>query len=212
MKNAVVITDNEVVTEVSQNHAVGKSNSDVEVLYVVDQTLQFLPKNIKEFFPNLKGITIFESKLQMFRKEDIEPFQQLLFFFIGGGNEIKTIDGDLFDSNPTVQYVSFTGNPITNIAPKVFDSLINLKEIHCFQCKCHSIDKDARKIDEIKLAFSQKCPPTFDMIEKALMKGEKISEKIEEYTNSLKMENEALINRVTELEKLLREGNTCSCG
>jgi hypothetical protein len=170
IKNIQVTNDNEIVTGVSQNHNAGKSNFDVDVLYVKGKTLHYLPRHIEKFFPNLKGITVFTSKTKVLRRQDIAPFSRLLFVFMNEGL-IEAIDGDLFDDNPTIQYVSFTLNPLTNVAPNAFDSLKQLKEIHCFQCKCYSTQNiDITQIAQIKLGFASHCLPTYEMIEKALSK------------------------------------------
>jgi hypothetical protein len=74
----------------------------------------------------------------------------------------------------------------------------------------------------MKQEFAEKCLPTFEMIEKALLKGEKfnskVNEKLEENAKNLKVENGNLksevghfSDRIVELEKVVTEGSTCSC-
>lgn len=204
-----ITEDNVSVTSVSGNHANGKSNNDVEVLYISGQTIFFLPKNIVQFFPNLKGIVIFSSHMKTLRKQDIAPFTKLLFFFIAA-NEIKEIDGDLFESNPGVEYFSFTSNPLMHIGPDLFHPLQNLKEVHCSKCKCYDI-LNATPTDDLKLALSVNCPPTLAMIEKAIFSGKsfnaKFEEKVVEKTEFLAAEIETIKKENYQLKYKIAEQN-----
>jgi hypothetical protein len=175
----VVTDDNVSITGFTQNHLLGKSNENVEVLYATDQTIFYLPKNIQNFFPNLRGITIFKSKLKVWRREDISPFPNLLFFYLYT-NDIPSIDGDLLEKNPGVQYISFTANPIKHFGPNLIKPLNKLIEFHCTQCTCVSAYWNTNGLDQMQSEFASKCPPTFEMIEKTILNGKQFKAKVEE--------------------------------
>lgn len=222
VKGLQVVQDNVIVTGVSQNHQNGKSNANVEALRVNYQTMNYLPKNIENFFPNLKGIRVSNSTLLTWRRQDISPFPHLLFFYLDK-NQILSIEGDLLNENPGVEYISFSENPMMHIGPNLFSPLKTVRKIHCNLCKC--INKAATTLEDIdgmKLALAVNCPPTFEMIERTLLNGEpfklKVEKQVDELTRTLTAEGEkinlsiiSLNDRVKELEKIVRETNPCSC-
>lgn len=192
-----VTDDKETINEVSQNHAPGKTNAHVEVLQINSKTLHYLPRHIEVFFPNLKGITISASGTKVFRRQDIKPFSKLMFIFIYN-NDIKAIDGDLFRDNPNIQYVSFTGNPLTNVGPRLLEPLTNQLEFHCYKCKCFdTASLDIKNIEYMKIGLSRNCLPTFDMIQEAL--EEQTCSECNQTCLELKAENQILKKEIKKL-------------
>lgn len=221
VKNFAVTTDDVTVTEVSQNHWSGKSNSHVEVFYVESLIFNYLPKNIEQFFPNLKGIAILRSTFKTIRREDIAPFQQLWFFYIGA-NEITEVEGNLFESNPDITYLSFSSNPIVSIGFNLLEPLKKPVEIHFSAMKCLSKFTRTGQVQEMALALAVYCPPTFDMIERRIIKGDyfksKVDEHVKEKTIYLEEKTELLEERVSQLgyklsdlRKMVSESQTCTC-
>lgn len=210
MKTLIVTDDKEKVTSVSQTHLVGKTNSNVEVIDFTDQTMYYMPQNIQSFFSNIKGLTIYTSKLRELRRKDIAPFPNLMFLYVPY-NEITTVDGNLFASNLNMEYISFSSNRImVHVGYSILKPLKNLKEVHFSDCNC--INKNVQVpslVDQISLALAISCPPTMEMLEQQLLEGENFSVevkgKVAEETKALKAEIDDLKNRLTELEKIVRE-------
>lgn len=204
LKNFAVTADNVRITEVSQNHWSGKSNSHVEVLYADNQIINYLPKNIEQFFPNLKGITIRKSKLKTIRREDIARFHQLWFFW-SWSNEIREIEGDLFENNRDVSHFSFYDNPVLNVGPNLLGPLNDVKEIHFSSGKCiNKVALNPEQVQEMVTALAVNCPPTFGMVERRILKGDYFKSKVDEQVAVLK-------DQLAELKKMILEMQTCSC-
>lgn len=144
---------------VTGNHLSGKSNADVEYLYIHNQILTRFPTNIEAFFPFLIGIEWFNSNLLSIAPEDLEPFENLVIFssFM---NKLVSIDGRLFERAPKLRWISFYGNLIENVGYNLLENLPDLQYVSFGSNPCiDTIALTPNEIAELKVQLLISCPP-----------------------------------------------------
>lgn len=76
VENLSITARNEIVSEVSGTHiSARRTNADVIILSIEDQTAHYLPRDLARFFPNLMYLTINKSGLREITKNDLRDFQ-----------------------------------------------------------------------------------------------------------------------------------------
>lgn len=103
----------------------GKSNVDVEHLNLWNQDMNFIPFSIDKFFPAIKAISWYNSKLLTITADDLKQFPNLIFLGLWMNN-LVTLDGDLFKFTPKLQLIDVDGNQIENVGENL---LSNLKDL-----------------------------------------------------------------------------------
>lgn len=127
--NATVINSSSSSLEsVTGIHEPGKSNDDVEFLWIWKQNLTFVAEGIDNFFKNLIVLTIITDSLTSISANDLRPFPRLLYLNLAG-NRLTSIDGDLFTYTPLLQIVSFDQNQIQQIGKDLVTNLNDLREL-----------------------------------------------------------------------------------
>lgn len=157
--NFIVDSDQNKVTNVTLNHKEGKTNNDVDFLYLGEQNLTTLPKGIEKFFPNLKGINLTKNKVKVITKNDLKVFPSLQWFC--ASNDITTLDDDLFSASPNLKYVSFRDNKIKHIGLNTFKPLTNLQYLS-FSGGDNCVNDDTWETDKTESLISKLhefCPP-----------------------------------------------------
>lgn len=162
----------EKVVGVSQTHLSNKSNSDITGLWIDNQDIDFIPKDVNLFFENIKFLYIRKTKLRVITAFDLEQFPNLVELNCDG-NLIETIDGDLFRNTPAIERIDFDNNKITNIGPDVFKFTPLLFTAYFKGNLC--IDEKASNADEVfdlVRRFALKCPPNAEMFKNYILQGE----------------------------------------
>jgi hypothetical protein len=122
--------------------------------------VDFIPLEIFEEFPNLRGLTILDSNLSTLKTglfkvefkeieflelhynniETIEPeaFQHLikLQWIRLFRNNLRALPDRLFENNPDLIYIDLAGNKINSIVPNFFDGLEKLKLVEFKENLC----------------------------------------------------------------------------
>lgn len=128
--NATVINSGApYLQKVTGVHQTGKTNDNVEFLYIIGQYLPFFPDGIAGIFKNLKALWIMSSSLTSISANDLRPFPQLLVVIVNG-NKLTSIDGDLFKYTPSLTYVNFNDNQIEHIGNNLVTNLNNLTTLY----------------------------------------------------------------------------------
>lgn len=130
----------------------------VQYLQILYQPIDFIPRGVENFFPNLVGLRISNGKIKQLTKRDLQPFYklQLLSF---DGNKIEVLDSDLFDYTPNLKWIYFDYNNIAHVGQGIFDSLIYLKQVNLELNPCISRDVSGRtEIANLKSELPRKCP------------------------------------------------------
>lgn len=76
-------------------HLAGKVDIDVRFLVTYNQNLDFVPKKIDSFFPNLQVSCEFFS----LSADDLKQFPNLIVFDVEG-NKLVSVESDVFKSTP----------------------------------------------------------------------------------------------------------------
>jgi len=158
--NILEITTKEsaTITSVSGNHQSGKTNSDVEVLYLEFRTTYYFPRSLETFFENLKMIRVQINKLKEIHQEDLKPFPKLveldLYF-----NSLEVLEEGLFDFNPDLYLIDFRSNKIIHIEPKVFDHLskLNTLLLSSNTCVSKTAEKSTSKVKNLIQTVKKQC-------------------------------------------------------
>ena len=148
----------QVVTELYGVHAFEKENKDVKIVQISNQHLLKMPRELEHFFPNIEGFFINFCNLTSISNADLRPYKKLKYFSIRR-NLFTRIEGNLFQFNPKLQFVSFGYNRIGEIGNLLLDKL-NYLQIASF-IKNDCIDRiainDTSAIKQIKNNFNEKC-------------------------------------------------------
>lgn len=139
------------------------SRTNFNYFKVSDSIFYYFPKDLENAFPTpLKGIHIDRSKLKEIHQSDLMSYDNLEFLDISG-NEIQSIEKDLFKFNPNLAYISLSHNHIKHVNPIVFDDLSKLKTLYsalnpCIPHKESNGNNIEASINEIR----EKCSPRAD--------------------------------------------------
>lgn len=193
-KLKIEVSDN-VLVSVSKSHLKGKTSKDVQTLNIENSTLTTLPKSIDKSFPNLKGLRVAKSRLTTIRSDDLKPFPALRVLCLWA-NLLTTLDGNLFINNPNLEFVNFGSNQIKNVGPKFFSPLTKLVAAYFEDNTCIN-NTNQYAIEDLKFELSVKCPPSFEMVEIALIQGGKLATKNDETESKIAL----LETRIAELEQ-----------
>jgi hypothetical protein len=149
---------------INGTHEKGKINRDVEALWIQPQNenhyLVDFPQKIHNYFPNLKAIVIWHSKIFKISSNDLQHFPDLEDFTFGF-SEIISIPGDLFKFNKKLKVVYFGGNQeLTHVGNGLLKDLKDLKYARFHDNKCISMNAyTPEKIEELKEKLIEECPP-----------------------------------------------------
>jgi Leucine rich repeat len=96
-------------------------------------------------------------------------------------NQIEAIDGDLFTFNPRILEIGLWSNKITNVGPNVFNSLGSLRDVDLGNNLCVNwrANNDANSMRDLKRRLNHACPPTADMVERIVVDGSKLANKVD---------------------------------
>jgi hypothetical protein len=138
------------ITSASGSHKSGHNNDNVLSFHAVDLTINYFPIGLESIFKNLKVIVIERTYLKEVHQSDLKPFPQLEFLCLAG-NDIKTLEEDLFEFNPNLNLVMFYTCKITHIDPNVFDHLDKMTYLLLESNPCITIEarNDRSKVLEI---------------------------------------------------------------
>ncbi|CAG9811216.1 unnamed protein product [Chironomus riparius] len=128
-----IIKDQEVPQnskfEFSGQHLPKKYDPDVTFIEFRDCKCPKVPQGLTKTFPNLKVLSICNSKLKDISKDDMAEYKNL-FKFICHKNEVDFLPGDLFEGFEDLTYIKFTSNKLGVIEPNLFDNLYRLEYIN----------------------------------------------------------------------------------
>lgn len=157
----VIPTGSNRIEQVIGHHTFGRTNADVLGLDIWNEELTFVPRNIHEFFPNIRMIRFVHTGLSSISADDFKPFPQLIEFF-SDFNPVTSLDGDLFKHNPGIRYLDFHSNGIEEIGPGFMSHLPALESSDFRHNLC--VDFFAETVAEIQQLelLLAKCLPSDD--------------------------------------------------
>lgn len=123
-------------------------------------SVEFLPRGIEKFFPQVQGISISNSKLKSITKHDLEAFKDLKEFFLQQ-TELEALEKDVFEFNGELRGVSIKNNSkLRLVGEDILDSLSKLEVVNFQFNQCiDEIAADQIKIAELQNHLIEKCSP-----------------------------------------------------
>lgn len=165
-------------------HLDGRKNENVDGVTFEDCKITKVPQGLTKIFPNLKFLSVFNSKLKTVEYEDLKEYSAVREFEFGS-NEIEYLPGDLFTGMRNLELISFNDNKIQIIEPNLLDGLHKLKFVSFAKNRCidllyHCDDnyKNAT-LEEIKREFyvtysNSPLRNIFDKIQKLKFENQKL--------------------------------------
>lgn len=116
-----------LLESVEGTHLSGKSNLDVEGLYVgADATgCPHLPWNLEKHFPNLKAIRWWSQNVKSITACDLRLFPKLEFLSLWS-NKIESLEKNLFRYTPEISFIQFGNNQVMKVGKDLLENLNHL--------------------------------------------------------------------------------------
>lgn len=158
VENLRITARNEIVSDVSGTHiSARRSNADVIILSIEDQTVHYLPKDLARFFPNLLYLTINKSGLKEITRNDLKDFPKLRNIAVRA-NDIENLPGDLFENNLELSHVGFPTNKIKTIGKDILKTATSLESVDFRRNECISQQANGREaIEEMMKNVATQC-------------------------------------------------------
>lgn len=160
VENLNITTQNQLVTSVNGQSAAEFQGQGVNGFFSIEQTINYMPKGLDKFFPNLELIQIYNSKLKSIVKSDLASFSTSKTLFLPF-NEIETLSSNLLSNNLQLYSIDLNSNKLATIGEKTFETLAKLEQLNVSNNLCidsHTMTKEdiPALLDELK----QKCSQT----------------------------------------------------
>lgn len=134
--NLIIDRWNREIHAMSGSHTSSNKNDNVLGVNIRTSKVFYFPLEMTNIFKNLKGITIWRSKLKELRKEDLKEYRELVYLDLYG-NEIQVLEKNLFIFNPKLEALFLGSNSISHIDPHTFDDFINkLAKFYLYENVC----------------------------------------------------------------------------
>lgn len=148
LKGVKAETPDTTVTEGHGNHLSGKTETDVNSIWI-DQSPDclYFPKGLESFFRNIKGLSVTSSGLKSITQDDLRVFPKLTAFWVYS-NKLTTVEPKLFTFNPKLKIIDFGNNRIRSISADLFDPFENIEKALFNKNICTITD--AKTPDELK--------------------------------------------------------------
>lgn len=108
-------------------HKPQKNDESVKAVWFENTTCTYIPKNLKQHFPNLAHLTIDHCELKEISVEDMVGLENLRGFDLIN-NHITTLPVDLFKNMKKLQEVNFSYNLIEKFDAKILEPIKNTIE------------------------------------------------------------------------------------
>lgn len=114
------------VTSVSGSHQGGLGNGNVKCLRIHKKVVNYMPRNLETFFPNLDAIQVVDTNLVEVTVDDFKPYGSKLIRVHFDKVEIAVVEADLFKYNPNLEFVSFYFAKVRHVENGAFANLNRL--------------------------------------------------------------------------------------
>jgi hypothetical protein len=203
-----------IIEEVRGTHQTGKSNVDV-LNFREDGVLQYIPTNLVDYFPNLKGMLFYEQKLLRLIASDLKPFPNLVGFYSRGGL-FTSIEGDLFQHTKKIQRIDIQVGKLQNVGENILSGLNELTVAWFVAHPCiYYQAATPEQIQELKQKLLVLCPPltSTTTISTTTSKSDcslrcSLEDEFDEMKMKLEEQGEKIARQeyqIMELEKMIRE-------
>ena len=151
-------TDGTGIVSVNGEHLEGRTDADVEGLSFYNPPgLTRLPFNIDEYFPNIAGLDWTFGDLTTISSDDFRQMPNLSILSLYG-NRLTSLDSNLLQNTPLLQFVDFGSNLIEEVGEGIFNNLNNLRWALFQRNPCIDfIAATPEAIEELTRLFGTQC-------------------------------------------------------
>lgn len=162
-------TENKITAFNSPDRFEERGRESVTHIIFYRGKLPTFPREISEFFPNLKYVDIFDCGLKEITKEDLKCLPKLEKLKLDS-NPLKFLPNDLFEFTPKVRILSFLNNKIDAIGEKLVDKLEHLTDADFSGNPAINFkyNIETNSIKELKEIFNRDCKPLKDLQQLAI--------------------------------------------
>lgn len=122
-----------------------------------NNTINYLPINIHEFFTNLTHLAIIKSNLQQISQSDFKNLQKLTHLWLPF-NKIEIIEWNLFSHNQKLIEIILTDNRLRIIHTNAFDNLQQLEHLDLIANECvDSFATSKNDVNELIKKIGEMC-------------------------------------------------------
>lgn len=179
------------VSDISGKHIERHTNEDITQLYIINQKMEYFPRNFTNFFENIVAIHAGMNKLKYLERNDLKEFTKMRYLYLYS-NQLEALSSDIFQYNEALEYISLFNNRLMHIGSKILVPLKRLRTAYFNKNIC--IDKQAvaseQGISELRLEIAERCSDITDedlmnMLKLNHMKVNKLETKIEQMSDQL---------------------------
>jgi Leucine-rich repeat (LRR) protein len=135
--NVNITSRDQNITSVYGQALANYDGSSYTLFNIHSLTAYYIPLNMGQALPNLKGLCISSSKLKELEKRDLEQFPKLQELRITS-NYLEHLPSDLFEGNPELTHVYLSSNQISYVAPELLVPLKKLTVVDLSSNRCIS--------------------------------------------------------------------------
>ena len=163
VNNLNLSLNSEPLTDIIRVHALKKTNADVKLLTIHNQTSRELPENLASFFKNLEGLEVINSELKVVKRTSLEGLKNLRYLNLMK-NEIEALARDLFHHNQMLEVIILCCNQLKIIGYEIFDQLRHIKHIDLRRNLCINQKLQSKEnLKSMKKEIKKKCPPSIEV-------------------------------------------------
>lgn len=130
-KSVVFNNTESVIKRIDGTHVEGrgKTITDVTMFHSDQNTFKKFPRNLRDFFPNIEMVDIYEAGLTQITREDLSNIGVKLKSLWLMRNEIRRITSDLFLDTPNIEWINLSENDIVHVEIGAFTGYNNLGKL-----------------------------------------------------------------------------------
>lgn len=127
-----------VVEAERENPMSDQQRSEITALSMDKCHVNFIPQKVKEMFPKVAFFSCRNCGLMALDKDDLKQFGDDLKILWLLNNALTSLDADVFSNNPHLQSIDLSENPLGNIEPGFFHTIIGfpIKYLGLKNCLC----------------------------------------------------------------------------
>jgi Leucine-rich repeat (LRR) protein len=163
-KKTVITQPDSNIRAITGVHEQGKTNTDVLFVLFLYNIVEYVPRGISLFFPNLVTLHINKCDLKQITREDLiglESLQELRMM----NNPLTTLPDDLFINMPKLKRISFKSNKLEYLSSKLLQPILrNGLEVVDFQENtridsifCPGVKRNVKSVEELMQIIDSQC-------------------------------------------------------
>lgn len=157
-RSVLFVANETKVERVSGTHITGKTISDVTMFHSDKNLFNKFPRNLRDFFPNMAMVDIYEAGLTEITRLDFTQFGDRLKSVWLMRNGIKRITSDLFLDNPNIEWINLSENDIVHVEMGAFTGYKKLSKLFFKTNPCYNgATSELSKVDQLARNIERLC-------------------------------------------------------